>query len=143
VKIRENIESDQWSKLLVNLNNGLNALAGGTLQESFAQRDYRKAWAASIEEGLGILAANNIHTGHFVGSNPKKFAKLLRLPLDDLEAGKPSEISFLQGAIIELAKESGMAAPVNQAVYDAVQAAFKAGKSPKLSGTQILNLVRA
>ena len=62
--------------------------------------------------------------------------------LDDLEGGKPSEIDFLQGAILDLAKASGMTAPINQAVYDAASAAFAAGKSPKMSGKQIWDLVR-
>ena len=118
-----------------------------------------------MEEGFRILAANNIKAGHFNGTDPKQFIKLLRLPtflfarnfqkqvtvdktarssmLDDLEAGKPSEIDFLQGAIINLAKSSGQNVPVNQAIYDATQAAFKAGKSPKMSGKQIWDLVRA
>ena len=162
--LRADIESDQWCKLIINLNNALNTLSGGTLLAGFAQRDYRKAWAASIDEGLQILAANNIKIGSFNGNDPKKFSKLLGLPnflfkpifqtkvkvdaaarssmLDDLEAGKPSEIDFLQGAIIKLAKSSGQTAPVNQAIYDATQAAFKAGKSPKMSGAEIWDLVR-
>ena len=163
VKVSSNIESDQWCKLIINLNNALNTLSGGTLLEGFAQRDYRKAWAASINEALQILAANNIAIGSFNGNDPKKFSKLLGLPnvlfkpifqskvkvdaaarssmLDDLEAGKPSEIDFLQGAIIKLAKSSGQNAPVNHAIYDAAQAAFKAGKSPKMSGAEIWGLV--
>ena len=162
--LRADIESDQWAKLMINLNNALNTLSGGTLLAGFAQRDYRKAWAASIDEGLQILAANNIKIGSFNGSDPQKFSKLMGLPdflfkltfqkkvkvdaaarssmLDDLEAGKPSEIDFLQGAIINLAKSSGQNVPVNQAIYDATQAAFKAGKSPKMSGAEIWDLVR-
>jgi len=160
----ENIESYQWGKLIINLNNALNTLSVRSMLKGFMQSGYRKAWAASMEEALHILMVNNIRAGHFNGTDPRQFIKLLRMPtilfapifrkivkvdkaarssmLDDLEAGKPSEIDFLQGAIIDLAKDSGMEAPINQAVYDAARAAFKAGKSPKMSGAEIWDLVR-
>ena len=164
VHMTGNIESYQWGKLIINLNNALNTLWGRPLLSGFMQKGYRKAWAASMEEGFKVLAANNIKAGHFNGTDPKQFIKLLRLPtflfarnfqkqvtvdktarssmLDDLEGGKPSEIYFLQGAILDLAKASVMTAPINQAVYDATRAAFAAGESPKMSGKQIWDLVR-
>ena len=164
VHMVENIESYQWGKLIINLNNALNTLSGRAMLKGFMQSGYRKAWAASMEEALHILVVNNIRAGHFNGTDPRQFIKLLRMPtilfapifrktvkvdkaarssmLDDLEAGKPSEIDFLQGAIIDLAKDSGQTAPVNQAIYDAAQAAFEVGASPKMSGREIWDLVR-
>src|SRR5439155_16425909 len=44
-----------WGKLLINLNNAVNALSGRTLQEELKQRDYRRVFAASMREGLDLL----------------------------------------------------------------------------------------
>ena len=44
-----------WGKLLINLNNAVNALSGRTLIEELKQRDYRRVFAASMREGLDLL----------------------------------------------------------------------------------------
>ncbi|HET9397349.1 MAG TPA: 2-dehydropantoate 2-reductase N-terminal domain-containing protein, partial [Sphingomicrobium sp.] len=44
-----------WGKLLINLNNAVNALSGRTLLEELRERDYRRVFAASMREGLGLL----------------------------------------------------------------------------------------
>ena len=36
-----------WGKLLINLNNAVNALSGRTLIEELKQRDYRRVFAAA------------------------------------------------------------------------------------------------
>lgn len=159
------IEAYQWGKLIINLNNALNALHGGALRAGFRDRHYRRALAVSWQEALGIITASGVEPKFFNGTDPYKFIKLLRLPsfifapifarlikmdaaarssmLDDLEAGKNSEIDFLQGAIIDLAKDQGQDAPVNQALYGAVTAAFAAGLSPKMTGREIWEAVSA
>ena len=45
----------QWGKLLVNLNNALNALAGLPLRQQLAQRTWRRLFADQIAEGLAAL----------------------------------------------------------------------------------------
>jgi 2-dehydropantoate 2-reductase len=164
VNVTADIESYQWGKLIINLNNALNALSGGTLLAGFSERPYRKAWAASMDEGLAILARAGVTPGAYNGTDPAKLGRLLRLPnflfrpifgkiakvdaaarssmLDDLDAGKRAEIDYLQGAIIKLAAEHGLTAPVNQRIYDAAVEAFEAGHSPKLSGAQIWDTAR-
>src|SRR6185437_1697668 len=44
-----------WGKLLINLNNAVNALSGRTLQDELRRRDYRRVFAASMREGLDLL----------------------------------------------------------------------------------------
>jgi ketopantoate reductase len=48
--------SVQWGKLLLNLNNPVNALSGLPLREELMQRGYRRCFAALIDEALGVLA---------------------------------------------------------------------------------------
>ncbi len=159
IALSGDIAAAQWGKLLVNLNNALNALSGGTLRQALMQRGYRLALAKMVEEALGVVRGAGIEPAAFGKTPADKMIKILRLPnflyriimnmivkidanarssmLDDLEMGRVSEIDYLQGEIVRLAEKTGQSAPVNQAVLDLVNAAFKSGASPKLSGREI------
>ena len=163
IKVSENIDGDQWAKMIVNLNNGLNTLCGTTLRACLLQRDYRQALAVCVEEALNVADERGVKIGEFNGRSPELLLKILRLPnwayrlvmqfvvkidkkarssmLDDLETGRVSEIDYLQGEIVRQAKKTGHLAPRNQAVYEAVRLAFDQGISPKLNGTDLLKLV--
>lgn len=158
------ILGDQWAKMIVNLNNGLNTLTGGTLREGLLQRDYRRALAFCVEEAMEVAKANGVTVGNFNGRSPAALMKTLRLPdvayrlimqtivkidakarssmLDDLEAGRVSEVDYLQGEIVKRAAMAGTTAPQNAAILAAVEQAFIAGQSPKLSGSDILQLLK-
>ncbi len=164
VQVSDAILGDQWAKMIVNLNNGLNTLAGGTLRDGLMQRDYRRALAACVDEAMDIAKANGVTVGTFNGRSPAALMKTLRLPdmayrlimqtivkidakarssmLDDLEAGRVSEIDYLQGEIVKRAGMAGTSAPDNATILAAVEKAFADGKSPKLSGSQILALLK-
>ncbi len=159
-----NFQGDQWAKLLINLNNALNTLSGGTLREGLLQKDYRWAFAKLLQEGLNIAKAKDIEMGRYNGRSPAIVIKILRLPnylyrplidyfvridakarssmLDDLEIGRESEIEFLQGEIVRQGKIMGLEAYANTKVLEAVNLAFAKGVSPKLSGTEIRNLIK-
>jgi len=163
VWISSNIIGDQWAKMIVNLNNGLNTLTGGTLRDGLLQRDYRRALAKCVEEALGIAKTNGVEVGQYNGQSPEALIKTLRLPniayrivmqmivkidakarssmLDDLEAGRPSEIDYLQGEIVERGKRVGLSAPNNAAILAAVKAAFAQGESPRINGSEILSIL--
>ncbi|GGX68448.1 2-dehydropantoate 2-reductase [Litorimonas cladophorae] len=165
VSVSGNIVGDQWAKMIVNLNNGLNTLTGGTLREGLMQRDYRRALALCVEEALCVADAAGVKVGTFNGRTPSALVKTLRLPnwayglvmqlivkidakarssmLDDLEAGRPSEIDFLQGEIVRQAEKAGVSAPKNAAIFAAVSEAFEKGISPKITGSEILALVKS
>ena len=163
VHLSENILGDQWAKMIVNLNNGLNALSGGTLKAGLMQRDYRRALAACVSEALDVAAAAGVAVGTFNGRAPEALVKTLRLPnwayklvmqlivkidaqarssmLDDLEAGRVSEVNYLQGEIVLQAEQAGVTAPHNAAILNAVKAAFRHEASPNLSGSELLGLL--
>ena len=69
-------------------------------------------------------------------------AKARSSMLDDLEAGRVSEIDYLQGEIVKRAEVAGTMAPNNAVILAVVQQAFLAGKSPRLSGSDILVLMK-
>ena len=164
VLLKESILGDQWAKMIVNLNNGLNTLAGGTLKAGLLQRDYRLALAACVEEAIAVAQQSDVTLGKFNGRPPSMLVKTLRLPnwayriimqrivkidakarssmLDDLEGGRLSEVEYLQGEIVRQAQKTRSPVPCNQAILNAVLGAFSKGKSPQLSGTEILGLFK-
>lgn len=162
LKLVSDIKAVQWGKLMVNLNNALNALTGGTLHQGLSQTAYRQSLANMIDEALGVLKDAGITPKQFGKASIEKTVKILRLPsplfkivmalilrvdktarssmLDDLELGRGTEIDYLQGEIVRLAETTGQSAPINQAIMMAVKDAFDKGQSPKLTGRDILEL---
>jgi len=159
VDIYETILPVQWGKLLVNLNNALNALTGRTLREGLIQRDYRRALAMIISEALNVVRGAGIEPANFGKASAEKMIKILRLPdfiykiimnrivkidasarssmLDDLEMGRVSEIEYLQGAIVKLAEQTNQRAPYNKKILHLVNQAFLQGESPLYTGSDI------
>ena len=56
----DNIDGVQWGKLLLNLNNALNALADLPLRRQLAQRPWRRLFADQVAEGLAAIRAEGI-----------------------------------------------------------------------------------
>ena len=148
-----------WGKLLMNLNNPLNALWGGPLRAGLMQGPYRRVLAAMIGEALDVLRAAEIEPESPGKLSPKLLPFLLRLPtpiyavlmavllkidpearssmLEDLEGGRTSENTYLQDEIIRLGRRFGVRVETNRRVAEAVADAFKTGESPKLSGREM------
>lgn len=158
----QDIKAVQWGKLLVNLNNALSALSGGTLHKGLSQKAYRKTLIRMMEEALDIMQKAGIEPAQFGKTPPKQTMKIMGLPnvlfkivmnmvvridktarssmLDDLEMGRGAEIDYLQGEIVKLAKSIDHEAPINKIIMDAVKDAFEKGASPCLTGKELLAL---
>tara|TARA_R100001369_G_scaffold14360_4_gene28982 strand:+ start:1643 stop:2641 length:999 start_codon:yes stop_codon:yes gene_type:complete len=143
------INGVQWGKLLLNLNNGLNALSGLTLQEQLLDRRWRRVMAAQMVEALAVLKAHGIYPASSTPLPARLIPWVLRLPTPlfsrvaarmltidpmartsmsyDLEAGKPTEIDALQGRIIAMGAQEGVATPLCQRVRDLVKEAQARG----------------
>jgi 2-dehydropantoate 2-reductase len=150
----------QWGKLLVNLNNALNALADLPLRQQLAQRAWRRLFADQMAEGLAALRAEGIKP---VSSTPIPAGwtpHLLRLPdaifeallgrtmkIDpearssmwgDLQRGRLTEIDYLQGVITEIADRRGLQVPLSRRIVALIKSAEAGGKgSPGLTPEQI------
>lgn len=145
VSEHDDIEAVLWGKLLVNLNNGLNALSGLPIVEQFGDRRWRALVAQQLSEGLAVLKAAGIRYAPYEGVPQRALALALRLPdalfriaakrmlamdknarssmWEDLQAGRRTEIDHLQGEIIRLADQVGLAAPLNRRVFALVKEA--------------------
>ena len=149
-----------WGKLLLNLNNALNALAGVPLIAQLSDRRWRLLLAAQMEEGLAVLKAAGIRPARIEGVSPGIIPRILRLPdwlfrtvarrmlaidpqarssmWEDLQRRRATEIDYLQGAILKLAHKSGVRAPLTERIIGQVRKAEAAGAgSPGLSPDQI------
>jgi 2-dehydropantoate 2-reductase len=128
----------QWGKLLLNLNNPVNALSGLPLREELVDRDYRRVLAALQTEAMAVMRLAGIQPGKAGAAPPWVIPHILDLPTfafsriaasmlaidakarssmsDDLQAGRETEIDDLCGAIVRLAGVSGGKAPKNAAM---------------------------
>jgi len=140
-----------WGKLLINLNNAVNALSGRTLQEELKRRDYRRVFSASISEGLELLKRAEIEPATVGPISPTMLPRIINSPdwlfnrfflkkwkidakarssmADDLAAGRKTEIDYLNGELVKLAERLQRAAPVNRAIVELVRKA-EAGAEP-------------
>ena len=155
-----NIAGVQWGKLLVNLNNALNALAGLPLRQQLSQRAWRVLFADQMAEGLAAIRTEGIRP---VSSTPIPVGwtpHLLRLPdpvfgvvlgrtmkidpearssmWEDLQRGRRTEIDYLQGVITAIADRHGLQVPLSRRIVALIKSAEAAGKcSPRLTPDQI------
>src|SRR5580700_2720567 len=140
----------QWGKLLVNLNNALNALADLPLRQQLAQRDWRRLFADQITEGLVALKAEGIRPvsptpipmnwlPYLLRLRDPVFAMLLGRTMkidpearssmwEDLQRGRRTEIDYLQGVIVEIADRHGLPVPISRRVVALVRDAEADGK---------------
>ena len=161
----KNVLEVQWGKLLLNLNNALNALAGVPLLEQISDRAYRLVLAASMSEALSLLRAARIRPETNVALPASAVPWLLRMPTpvfsrvasklmaidpqarssmwEDLERRRRTEIDLLNGEIVALARRLGRRAPVNERIVQLVGDAERAGAgSPRMSADALAREVR-
>jgi 2-dehydropantoate 2-reductase len=161
---RADFAAVQWGKLLLNLNNAVNALSGLPLKAELSQRDYRRCLALLMEEALHALAASGIAPAQIGGVPPQRLPMLLKLPdwiyrriaaaslkidpearssmWEDLQAGRRTEVDYLNGAVVKLAREAGLDAPANRRIVELAHAA-EAGTRGAMAGAELLAALRA
>ena len=134
----------QWAKLLLNLNNPVNALSGLPLRAELMERDFRRVLAALQDEALAALQAAGIRPARITPLPPHWLPRVLRLPTplfqrvarrmlaidanarssmaDDLALGRRTEIDAFCGEVVRLAQAHGLQAPLNARLQRLVEA---------------------
>ncbi|WP_435200678.1 2-dehydropantoate 2-reductase [Janibacter sp. GS2] len=151
--LRIDVEPDMravlFGKLLLNLNNPINALTALPLAVELRDRDCRTVLAACQGEALTLAKRIGVPPARMTPLPPVLVPRLLRSPTpvfaalsrtslkvtpqarssmaDDLEAGRPTEIGELQGAVTSLAALHGTHAPVCARIVELVREAEAAG----------------
>jgi len=154
----------QWGKLLLNLNNAINALSDLPIKEELSQRSYRRCLVLAQREALGLLDAADIRPAKLTSVPPHWMPHVLALPdalfrrvanamiaIDpsargsmwyDLHAGRLTEVDWLNGEVVRLAAKLGRAAPVNARLQALVHAAEQGGRRD-WSGDELLAQLRS
>lgn len=143
LELHGDLRPAQWAKLLLNLNNPINALSGLPLREQLLDAGYRRCLAALQEEALDLLNAAHLPVARLTPLSPRGLLRVLRLPTpvfkrvaarmlridaqarssmaDDLLRGQPTEIDMLCGEVVRLATRLGRQAPRNARMQALVQ----------------------
>ncbi|MCV2360449.1 2-dehydropantoate 2-reductase [Paucibacter sp. TC2R-5] len=144
LRLHADLRAVQWGKLLINLNNPVNALSGVPLRAQLLQRGYRRCFAALQSEALDVLEQAGIEVAAMTPLPPRRLITMLRLPTplfrllaarmlkidakarssmaDDLALGRPTEIDALCGEVVRFAAGQGGQAPLNARMQALVQA---------------------
>ncbi len=152
IETADDIAGAQWGKLLLNLNNALNALSDLPLRQQLQNREWRRLAADQITEALAVLKAAGIRPIAATPAPNRLLPTMLRLPdalfrlgagrmlaidpearssmWDDLMRRRPTEIGHLQGAILRLAQRHGVEAPLCARVAALVRQAETAEAGP-------------
>jgi len=160
LRAADNIDGVQWGKLIVNLNNALNALSGIPVRQQLAQRAWRSLFAEQMAEGLSVIKAEGIRPVSPTPIPSGWMPPLLRLPdfmfeailgrtmkidpearssmWEDLQRGRRTEIDYFQGVITTIADRRGLKVPLSHRIVTLVRNAEAAAKgSPGLTPQQI------
>ena len=150
LKLADQMLALAWAKLLINLNNAVNALSGRTLIDELRQRDYRRVFAASMREGLELLKQAEIEPVAAGSVSPSRLPRIIDSPdwlfnrfflkrwkidaharssmADDLAEGRRTEVDFINGELVRLAERLQRTAPVNSAIVELVRKAESGAK---------------
>ena len=161
--LREDMPAVLRAKLLLNLNNVINALSDLPLREELSKRAWRRCLALAQREALGIFAAAHLSTARLTPIPTGWMPMLLQLPdccfqrvaarmlaidplarsstWEDLRAGRRTEADAIQGEVIALAVEQGLEAPVNARLLALIREAEQ--RRASMSGEELLRQLRA
>lgn len=121
--IADDFDVALWTKFLFIASfSGLGAMTGKAAGELRTNPETRAQLLTAMDEIYKLSRASNINMP--ADSIEKGIANVDRLPIDgtssmqrDIAAGKPSELESQNGAVVRMAREIGMAAPIHELIY--------------------------
>jgi 2-dehydropantoate 2-reductase len=120
--VKKGLRDEIWLKLIGNLSfNPVSVLTGGTLAALAADLGTRGLIRQMMEEARAIGTALGVNFAVGIEERIDMAAKVgahRTSMLQDVEAGRHTELDALLGAVIELGCFTGVAAPVLKLVYD-------------------------
>ncbi|MFF2273185.1 ketopantoate reductase family protein [Agromyces sp. NPDC058136] len=143
----------QWTKLIVNMLNAVPAIVGRSVQEVLADRRLRLVVAASMREAVRTGIARGVRFGALQGLGDRRLRLFARMPLgvgqllpwlmgvrmgtvpnlgstqQSLRRRQPTEVDFLNGAVVREAEAAGLDAPVSRALTALVHEVERTGAS--------------
>jgi 2-dehydropantoate 2-reductase len=155
LKLSDDMLGIAWGKLLINLNNAVNALSGRPLLAEISERDYRRVFAAAMREGLSILERAGIPPAKVGDVGPRMMPLVIDSPdwlfnrvfikrwkidakarssmSDDLTQRRKTEVDYINGELVALADRLSLDAPINRRIVELIRAA-ETGAAPLSPG---------
>ncbi|MFT4396757.1 2-dehydropantoate 2-reductase [Gordonia lacunae] len=157
-----NMHAVQWGKLIMNLNNAINGISGIPLKEQLEDRSYRLVLACAQTEALDAARAAGQHVVSPIRIPLRWFPAALKTPdpvfrhatshvlaidplarsslLDDLIAGRATEVDHINGEIVTLADRAGIQAPINAGLLQIVHT-IENNSGLTMSGPELVRAV--
>ncbi len=151
--ITDNVQGAHWLKLIVNLNNALPAITNCTMSQVYANAFLRNLAVGLMREGLRVIDRANIRleslpevsvgltrlinwmpsgiAGHIAAAKVRQLTTAWPLwgsTLQSIQRGRPTEIDYLNGEIVELGKRYGEATPLNSKMVELVHHVERSGQ---------------
>ena len=151
VRTTRDMQAVLHGKVLMNLNNAVQALSGLPLRSQLLDRDLRRCVALCQAEAYRVCWAVGVVPKVPVTAPARLLPTIMRLPTpvfrtlaarvlrvdadgtssmyDDLVRGRPTEIDVLQGEIAEMASRLGLPAPACERGVELIREAEAAGEA--------------
>lgn len=167
IEAAKDIRGAKYLKLFINLNNCLPAILGLSMQEAFSDLHISKLAVELNKEAYRIVQTAGINLADLPGYPKERIQGLVSKPSDQsaqifskvmsglskeplygsilqsIKRGRPSEIDFINGEIVRLAKAANQDAPLNKKIVELVHRVEKNGflsKEELIRDTSHLNL---
>jgi 2-dehydropantoate 2-reductase len=131
VSVSADIRADVWDKALGNIGiNALGAITGLRNGELVGNTWTAAVMQALVHEAECVARQGGLHLEPAwprVQDLARRTAGNRNSMLQDLEAGRPTEIEFMNGAVVRMAEAAGLSAPVNACVANLVRGLEAAG----------------
>lgn len=142
----------KWLKLFVNFNNCIPALTGKSMQETFADLDLCRLSILLLKEGVDIITKSNVELTSLPDFPKDRIYGMVSMPeeqaagiihktltglskeplygsiLQSIMRKKLSEIDFINGEVVALAKGMQQEASLNEKIVDLVHEVERTGK---------------
>lgn len=152
-RVTDNIQGAHWLKLIVNLNNALPAITNFTMSQVYANISLRNLAVGLMREGLRVIGRANIRleslpevsvgltrllnrmpsgiAGRIAAAKVRRLTTVWPLwgsTLQSIQRGRPTEIDYLNGEIMELGKRYGEVTPLNTKMVELVHQVERTGQ---------------
>lgn len=152
ITLTDHMKGMKWTKLFINLNNCIPAVLGLSMQETFKDANMAALSIKLIREGFDIIEKSGIQPVSLPDFDIKRYVSLTNMPeaeaarifsnimvnlskeplygsiLQSIKRGRASEIDYINGEFVNLAKKHGLSAPLNEKLVEMVHQVEKTKK---------------
>jgi len=143
ILLYENIQPVIYGKLLLNLNNAINAISDIPLKAQLENKALRKTLAEAMQEYINLCKRRQIQLSTPSPLPPKALPYILKLPnflfvrlakkllmidplarssmWEDIQAGRKTEIDYLNAWVAQECAKEGIPSPVNAAITQKIR----------------------